>query len=582
MATKTPISISIPILDTLKKYSKAFFRHDLIAGITVAAIAVPQAMAYAQLAGAPITMGLYGALIAMIFFAIFTSTRQVMAGPDAALAALTGASVLPLLGNASDPGRAVALISLFSILIGIACIIALVGKLGFMSEFLSRPILLGYMAGLALAVIASQAPRLFGIDPVPGANFFTSIAHILANLSSANLPTVGLSLLLVGLSIGVLKYAKKVPLSLFLLVISIALSSLLNLQDSGVTVIGAIPSGLPIPTIPSISMLDIQALFVPAAAVMLISYANTIATARSFAAKTNESIDSDQEFFALGASNIVSGMFGGLPAAASGARTAVATQSNSSTQVAQLLGAVAIGLVLLFFSPLLQTLPYAALALIIIIAISKLFNIKEMKSIWHAWRTEAGLAVVTVLGVTILGIFQGLLLAIILAIANMIRTSAFPNDAELGVAEDGSIRDMSRPPKTERIPGIIIYRFDAPLYFSNANFFRRRILELTDSRKDIRWILWDAETITSIDSTAGAMLLNLINELKERNVTFCIARMKGPIRHTINRTNRLSRVFRAIPHYSSMGDALSAFENTPAAIDSKQNNKKAHSVQSKT
>lgn len=576
MATKTPISISVPILDTLKNYSRAFFRHDLIAGVTVAAIAVPQAMAYAQLAGAPLAVGLYGALVAMIFFAIFTTTRQVMAGPDAALAALTGASILPLIGSVSDPARATALVGLFSILIGIACVIALIGKLGFMSEFLSRPILLGYMAGLALAVIASQAPRLFGITPVPGANFFNSILHIVTNISSSNWPTVGLSIILVSLSFVLMRHAKRVPLSLFLLVVSIVISTVFNLQESGVAVIGAIPSGLPLPTVPDISMLDIQALFVPAAAVMLISYANTIATARSFAAKENESIDSDQEFFALGVSNIASGLFGGMPAAASGARTAVAKQSNSSTQVAQLIGAVTIGLVLLFFSPLLQSLPYAALALIIILAISKLFDITEMKSIWHAWRTEAGLAVVTMLGVTVLGIFQGLLLAIILAIANMIRTSAFPSDAELGVAEDGSIRDMSRPPKTERIPGIIIYRFDAPLYFSNANFFRKRVLELIESQKDIRWFLWDAETITSIDSTAGAMLFSLINELKERDVTFCIARMKGPIRHTINRTNRLSRVFRSIPHYSSMGDALTAFEasaNTKPVDKNKNSNK---------
>ena len=288
MATKTPITISVPILNTLKNYSRGFFRHDLIAGITVAAIAVPQAMAYAQLAGAPIAVGLYGALIAMIFFAIFTSTRLVMAGPDAALAALTGASILPLLSGSSDPTRAVALIALFSILIGIACIIALISKLGFMSEFLSRPILLGYMAGLALAVIASQAPRLFGITPVPGANFFNSILHILTNLQSASIPTVGLSLVLIALSILVLKYAKRVPLSLFLLVASIVISTVFNLKDAGVAVIGSIPSGLPLPKVPAISMLDIQALFVPAAAVMLVSYANTIATARSFAAKNNE------------------------------------------------------------------------------------------------------------------------------------------------------------------------------------------------------------------------------------------------------------------------------------------------------
>jgi SulP family sulfate permease len=214
------------------------------------------------------------------------------------------------------------------------------------------------------------------------------------------------------------------------------------------------------------------------------------------------------------------------------------------------------------FAPLLRYLPQSALAVIIIIAVSKLFDYKELKSIWHAWRSEAILAIVTVIGVTLLGVLQGLLLAVLLAMANLIRKSAFPNDAVLGMAKDGSLRDSGRPPKTHPIPGIIIYRFDAPLYFANANYFKERVLRLIDeSETPVTWFLWDAETITSIDSTAGLMLLGLIRELKRRNIIFAVARLKGPIRSVVHHTHRLNRALQQSPHYPSLGDALDVFES---------------------
>ena len=556
--TSFPQFVSVPIVKTIRSYSRSLLRHDVVAGVTVAAIAVPQAMAYSQLAGVPLTSGLYAALVAMVVFAVFTTTKAVMAGPDAALAALTGASLLPLLNG--DPRHAVTLVALFSLLIGIASMVAIAGKLGFIGEFLSRPILLGYMAGLALAVIASQAPKLFGMSSVPRSNFFATIVHIASHLGSVHLPTICFSAALLLLGYVVIKYLPSVPVTLFLLVLSLLASWLFGLKNSGIAVVGVVPSGLPLPALPRFTMYDIQTLFVPALAVMMISYANTIATARSFASRSNDVIEPRQEFFALGVSNLASGLFGGMPVGASGARSAVAHQSNAATQMTQLFGALTIGLVLLFFAPLLRILPLASLAVIIIMAVSKLFDIDEMRSIWRAWRAEAGLVVITMLGVTILGIFQGLLLAVLLAIGNLIRSSAFPNDAVLGVAKNGAIRDMSRPPKTEKIEGIVMYRFDAPLYFGNANFFRERVLQLVEAEPSTRWFLWDAETITSIDSTGGAMLLGLIRELRARHVTFCIARLKGPIRRTISHTNRLSRAYQATPHFANMGDALEAFK----------------------
>ena len=555
----------LPILNTLRDYSRSFFRLDLFAGATVAAIAIPQAMAYAQLAGAPVAMGLYATFIGMLLFAIFSTTKRVVVGPDAAMAALTGATLIPLANG--DPSHYIALVALLAILIGLACLIAVATKLSFLSEFLSRPILLGYMTGLGLAVIASQAPKLFGLPALAKSNFFSSIFNILSNIVHLHPATLLLSVSLGFACFLMIRFLPKVPVSLVVLLSCIFLSWLLNFKGLGIAVVGTIPSGLPIPRLPDVSFFDVQNLFIPAFAIMMVSYANTITTARSFAAKNNDHINSAQELTALGISSIGTGLFGGIPIAASGVRTAVNEQNKAASQVSQLIAAGVVGLALLFFTPILKYLPQPALAVIIILAVLKLFNIRELQSIWHAWRAEALLAIATVLGVTILGIFQGLLLAILLAVVNLVRKSAFPTDAVLGVAADGSIRDKKRPPKTESIPGIIMYRFDAPLYFGNSEYFRQRVLNLVDATDDIRWFLWDAETITSIDSTAGAMLLGLIREMKDRKIIFCISRLKGPVRSTINRTNRLSNAFKSIPHYPSMGKALAAFEQESAHID---------------
>lgn len=553
------IKITLPIVKTIKGYQKRWLRSDLIAGITVAAVAVPQAMAYAQLAGAPLIAGLYAALVAMLVFAIFTTSKLVIVGPDATMAALVGAIVIPL--STGNPELATGLIAVLAVLIGIACLVGVYLRIGFIAEFLSRPILLGYMAGLALAVIASQLPKLFGLAVPINSNFFGTIVYVFHNLVYANALTISFSIVLIALSLILQMTTKKVPASLVILIGSIVFSATFDLAAFGVATVGAIPTGLPLPNIPAVSLFEIQNLIVPAIAIMLVSYANTIATARTYAAKQHESINTSQEFFGLGVSNIASGVFGGIPVGGSGSRTAVNHETKAKTQISQLFGGLIIALTLLLFAPLLHYLPQCALAVIIIMAVSKLFDTNELKSIWRAWRSEAVLAIVTLLGVTLLGVLQGLLLAVLLAVANLIRKSAFPNDALLGIAKDGSIRDMSRPPKTKTVPGLVMYRFDAPLYFANANFFRDRVLQLIDeSEAPVRWFLWDAETITAIDSTAGLMLLNLIRELRQRNVTFAVARLKGPIRSVVHHTHRLNRELQHSPHYPTLGLALDEYE----------------------
>lgn len=553
------ITISLPIFKTIKGYKKEWLRRDVIAGTTVAAIAIPQAMAYAQLAGAPLISGLYAALVAMLIFALFSSSRYLNVGPDATMAALVGAIVIPL--SVGNPAQASGLIAILAILIGLICIIGVFLRVGFIAEFLSRPILLGYMAGLALAVIASQLPKLFGLPSPAHLNFFGTIVYVFHNLAYSNILVISFSVAIMALSFLLQMTVKRVPASLIILVGTIVLSAVIGFQTLGIDTVGAIPTGLPLPDIPAVKLGEVQNLIVPAMAIMLVAYANTIATARAFAAKKNEEINIAQESFGLGIANVASGVFGGIPVSGSGTRTAVNHENHAKTQVAQLFAGALIALTLIFLAPTLKYLPQSALAVIIIIAVSKLFDFKELKSIWHAWRSEAILAIITMLGVTLLGVLQGLLLAVLLAVANLIRKSAFPNDAVLGKAADGSIRDSGRPPKTHAIPGIIMYRFDAPLYFANANYFRERVLSLIDESKEpVHWFLWDAETITSIDSTAGQMLLGLIRELKHRDITFAVARLKGPIRSVVHHTHRLNRELQHSPHYASIGDALEAYK----------------------
>ncbi len=559
------LRVSLPLLKTLKTYQRAWLSRDLIAGVTVTAVAIPQAIACAQLAGAPLTAGLYAALVAMIVFALFSSSRHVILGTDSAVAALAGATIFPLAhGHA---GTAAALVAILSILIGCACLVGVVARIGFIAEFLSRPILLGYMAGLALTVIAFQAPKLLGIHASGRINFISNISYFFGHLGAANGATIVLSLVLVAVILTLQFKSSRVPASLVVLVGATLASSIFHFGSHGVATMGSIPAGLPIPRLTGISLVDIQSLVVPAVAIMIICYVNTITTTRSFAAKVNEEVRATQDFLGLGIANMASGIFGGIPVAASGTQTAVNHAAHAKTQVSQLFAALTVAITLVVLAPLLRDLPVCALAVIIIMAISRLFDFAELRSIWHAWRTEAWLAVATAVGVAVLGITQGLLLAVFLAIANLIRQSATPYDAVLGVAANGSIRDMNRPPKTTPIPGLLMYRFDAPLYFANANFFRTRVLRLIETADEpVQWFLWDAETVTTIDSTAGKMLDRLFQDLQAKQVVFAVARMKGSIRAITARSEHLSRDFEMSPHYSTLGAAIESFksvQNTP-------------------
>lgn len=553
--------IEFPIIKNIKDYKKSWLKKDIVAGVTITAIVVPQSMAYAELAGAPLVAGLYAALVGMLVYAVFTTSRYVNVGPDAALAALAGATLIPLAGG--DPMRYAALLAVLALLIGGVCIVAVYAKLSLLADFISRPIMLGYMAGLALAVIASQMPKLFGITLTSAGSFFTTIAHILTHLHQVSVPTLVFSIILFTIALLMQVYVKQIPMSLVVLVGSIAASALFSFSEMGIAVIGDIPKGLPLPVWPVVTVFDIQNLVVPALAIALISYANTISTARTYGVHQSKDISTNQELFGLGFTNIAAGLFSGIPVSASGSRTAVNFQTGAKSSVSQLFGALGLIVVLLFFAPFLKFLPLASLAVIIILAVRSLFNIDELKSIWRAWRSEALLAVITLLGVTFLGIFQGLLLAVMLAVLNLVRRNSYPEDVILGVAENGAIRDSNRPPSTESIPGLVMYRFDAPLYFANANFFKERVSYIIkNSKGPVDCFLWDAETITELDSTAGRMLVELIEDLRRNGIVFCVARLKGPIRHKFSRSTTLTEALDVAPLFTTLGEAVEAYKET--------------------
>ncbi len=531
---------------------------DVLAGITIAALAIPQAMAYSQLVGVPVNVGLFTAVAAMLIYALFTSSRRVIVGPDATMAIMAGAAIAPLVnGNIVVASFFSAILALF---VGGLQLIGSGFGLHYLATFLSRPILLGYLAGVSLVLIFDQIPKMLGIA-AGGENVWKNIVAIVSNLSSIHLPTVILSCILLAVGVLMIRYLKSVPIAIVLLIGSTIASAALGFADMGIATVGPIPSGWPQITVPTnFDWSSLYLLVWPAAAIALISYADSVAIARSVASKNREEVSSQTELKSIGVANLAVVPVGGMPISASVSRTLVNDNIGASSQWSQIFGAIIIAAAIWLLSPFLQYIPKAALAIIIILSAYKIFDLDELDAIWRGWHTEALLAIATLLGVAILGILPGIGLAIVLAIINLVRTHAFPHDATLGVTKDGlTFRDTSRPPKTFDTPGLIIYRFDAPLFFGNADYFHDRVIHFINQSPDrVRWLLIDAEAISSIDSTGAKMLKSLIFELEDLGIIVATARVKGPIRDTLRRTGLGARLENR-PRFASIGKAYGAY-----------------------
>ena len=525
----------VPILEWLPAYQLGWLRFDTIAGLTVWALLVPEAMAYATLAGVPPEAGLYAALPALVLYAVFGTSRHVTVGPSSAVAVMVAATVAPLAGG--DGERYVALAAAMAVLVGLILIVAGIARLGFVSEFMAKPVLTGFIIGLALVIAAGQADKLFGIE-AEGDDFFAVIWDIIVNLGDTHLETLLVGAGCLVLLFGLKRFAPRAPAALITVALSIIAVALFDLDNRGVHIVGDIPAGLPPLAIPDVGLADFQDLLPGALGLALVVYAESIAPARSFAAKHKYNVDANQELLALGASNVGVGLSQGFAVDASLSRSAVNDSAGAKTQVAGLVNAGLIFVTILALTPLFHDLPDAALAAVVISAVAHLVDVDELRHLYRLKKTDFSLAVVCMMGVLIVDVLPGLIIAVAVSILVLVYRASRPRTAVLGkVPDQDTFRDIERYPESETYPGLVIFRFEAELFFANVSYFRDRIRELVAvADPPAQAVLVDAEAIQYIDTTAVAALEELWEELADSGVELLMARVHGRVRDMLRRS----------------------------------------------
>jgi len=524
-----------PGLASLLRYDRSWLPNDLVAGISVAAVAVPIAIAYSQLANVPPVNGLYASILPLVAYAIFGTSRQLILAPDAATCAVVATVVAPLAAN--NPDQIIPLTMVLSIITGVFCIIAGIARLGFLTNFLARPILTGYLNGIALSIISGQLGRLFGFS-VPSAGFFRLLWRFFANLGKTHALTLvfGLSILVL---LRVLKYvAPKIPSPLVAVVVGIVASYFFNLGTHGVAILGSIPAGLPPLIIPKIGLNDLGPLALGAAGIALISFSSDMVTARSFAVKNKYEIDSNKEFIALGVADIGAGLMQGFAISGADSRTAVNDSVGGKSQVTSLVAAGLLVLVLLFLTGLLSFLPITVLAAVLINAALSLFDLKSLLRLRLLSRPEFNISLLTTLGVITLGVLPGVVIAVGMAMLLVLIRASSPRDALLGrIPGREGFQDIHDQPHAETIPGLIIYRFESGLLFFNSDCFKSRIrTHVKNATVTPSHFVLDAESMPMMDSTGAASLGEVMEELSMQGVGFVVARPNERFARMFERT----------------------------------------------
>jgi high affinity sulfate transporter 1 len=527
----------VPGLRLARSYERSWLPKDIVAGLVLSALLVPQGMAYAQLAGLPPVTGLYTSILCLIGYAVFGPSRVLVLGPDSSLGPMIAATIAPLLLSGGDPARAVALASMLAVIVGVVMVVAGLAGFGFVADLLSKPTQIGYMNGLALTIIVGQLPKLFGFST--DANGL--VAETSAFLSGLFAGEANRTAALIGVTAlaGILllnRFIPKVPSVLVVVALTAVAVNLFDLQTHGVDTIGVLPQGLPAFTIPHVTWGDLPPLVLGALAIAVVALADTMSTASSFAARKGVRVEGNQEMIGIGAANIAAGAFQGFPVSTSGSRTAVADQAGSRSQVTGIVGAVVIAVVLLFANSLMQYVPQPTLGAVVIAAAVSLTDVAGVRRLWLQRRTEFLLSVVALLGVALLGVLPGILVAVGLSILNVFRRTWWPHQAELGRVEGiAGMHDTESYPDAARLPGLVVYRFDAPLIFANARSFGETVREMAERDPTLRWIVIAAEPITDVDTTAADMLEELDTWLNARDVSLVFAEMKDPVRTKIER-----------------------------------------------
>lgn len=526
----------LPGLQTLRRYKAAWLPHDLVAGVVLATMLVPVGIAYAVASGVPGIYGLYATIIPLLAYALFGPSRILVLGPDSALAAVILGVVLPLSGG--DPVRAITLASMMAIVSGTVCVLAGVARLGFVTELLSKPIRYGYMNGIALTVLISQLPKLFGFSiesEGPLRSLWEIAGAILKGQTNWVALAIGAGTLAVIL---LLQGSKRLPNILIAVVVATVVVGVLDLETRyNVAILGPLPQGLPAFVIPLITYNDIVPVLLGGCAIALVSFADTSVLSRVFAARTRTHVDPNQEMVGLGAANLAAGFFQGFPISSSSSRTPVAEAAGARTQLTNVVGAVTIAFLLLMAPNLLQHLPSTALAAVVIAAAIGLIEIADLKRIYRIQRWEFWLSIVCLVGVAVLGVIPGIGLAIGIAIIEFLWDGWRPHSAVLGRAQGvKGYHDITRYRDARQIPGLVLFRWDAPLFFANAELFKDRVLDaVAKAPAPVRWLVVAAEPVTSVDVTAGDMIGELDKALHATGIEFCFAELKDPVKDKLKR-----------------------------------------------
>jgi high affinity sulfate transporter 1 len=557
----------LPGLDTLRRYDPMWLRQDIFAGLVLATMLVPVGIAYAEASGLPGIYGLYATIIPLLAYALFGPSRILVLGPDSALAAVILGVVLPLSGG--DPLRAATLAAMMAIVSGTVCILAGIARLGFVTELISKPIRYGYMNGIALTVLISQLPKLFGfsIDSEgPLRSLWAIAGAILEGRTNWVAFGVGLATLMVIL---LLHNNKRLPGILIAVVGATALVGVLGLAARyGVAILGPLPQGLPGFAVPWIAYSDIVPVLIGGCAVALVSFADTSVLSRAYAARLGTHVNPNQEMVGLGAANLATGFFQGFPISSSSSRTPVAEAAGARTQLTSVVGALAIAALLLVAPNLLQYLPTAALAAVVIAAAIGLIEVTDLRRIYRIQRWEFWLSIVCFIGVAVLGVIPGIGLAIVVAIAEFLWDGWRPHSAVLGrVYGVKGYHDITRYPDARRIPGLVLFRWDAPLFFANAEFFKERVLDaLSKSPTPVRWVVVAAEPVTSVDVTAGDTIAELDKALHAQGIEFCFAELKDPVKDKLKRFGLFAQ-FGENYFFPTVGAAVSSYLETNKDVD---------------
>jgi high affinity sulfate transporter 1 len=533
----------LPGLRTLRGYEAGWLRHDIVAGLVLTTMLVPVGIAYAVASGVPGIYGLYASIVPLLVYALFGPSRILVLGPDSSLAAVILAVVLPLSGG--DAHRAVALAGMMAVVAGTVCIVAGVARLGFVTELLSKPIRYGYMNGIALTVLISQLPKLFGFSVEGEGPLHRTAAFVEAVLDGRTNWTalaVGAGTLAVIL---LLKGSRRVPGILIAVVGATVIVGALDLAArADVAILGPLPQGLPAFAIPWITFADVVPVLIGGSAVALVAFADTSVLSRTYAARTGTWVDPNQEMVALGAANLAAGFFQGFPISSSSSRTPVAEAAGARTQLAGVVGAASIALLLVAAPDLLEYLPASALAAVVIASAVGLIEIADLRRIHRIQPWEFWLSIGCFAGVTVLGAIPGIGLAIVIAVIEFLWDGWRPHSAVLGRAEGvKGYHDITRYPDSRRIPGLVLFRWDAPLFFANAEWFHDRVLDaVATSPTPVRRLVIAAEPVTSVDVTAADMLAELHAILTTAGIELCFAEMKDPVKDKLKRFGLFARL----------------------------------------